>query len=223
MPRAHLRVSLPRGTWVAAVSTAHPEVTIRVLAVFADGNGVSLARVSGPTDDVRRALAAIDDAAAVTALDVLADREDEALIRFETTTPLLARAAQAVAVPLEPPVSVRDGHADLAVTASSERLSALGDSLQAAGLPFDVLSVSPSVDEDGVLTERQHDLLERAAARGYYDTPREATLTTLAEEFGVAKSSLSETLHRAEGRLVAAYLDEVPFQHRSDRDRSGTG
>lgn len=216
MPRARLRVDLPPGTWVADVSTAHPEVTIRVLAVFADGDGVGLARLSGPPADVERTLSAIDAAAGVTALDVLARRDGEALIRFETITPVLARAAQAAGVPLEPPVTVADGHADLAVTVPPDRLSALGDSLDAAGLSFDLRAVTPAPDDDPALTDRQHDLLVAAAERGYYDTPRETSLTDLAAALDVAKSSLSETLHRAEGRLVAAYLDETTASRSAD-------
>ncbi|MFD1514725.1 helix-turn-helix domain-containing protein [Halomarina rubra] len=218
MPRAHLRVDLPVGTWVADVSTTHPDVTIRVLAVFAAETGVGLARFSGPPAAVAAALAATRAAPGVTALDVLDDHDGAAVVRFETTTPVLARAAQAAAVPLEPPVTVVDGRADLVLTLPHERLSALGRAFEEAGLSFELTALSPAVDEESVLTDRQHRLLAAAADRGYYDTPRGTSLTALAADLGLAKSSLSETLHRAEGRLVAAYLDSESDGFDSESD-----
>lgn len=57
------------------------------------------------------------------------------------------------------------------------------------------------------LTARQRELLSLAVERGYYDSPRECTLTELAEAAGVSPSSASATLQRAEGSVVKQFLD----------------
>jgi predicted DNA binding protein len=44
--------------------------------------------------------------------------------------------------------------------------------------------------------------------RGYYDTPRTCTLTELADHLGIAKSTASERLHRAEGAIIRAFVAE---------------
>jgi predicted DNA binding protein len=49
-------------------------------------------------------------------------------------------------------------------------------------------------------------LLRTAVERGYYDTPRRCTLTELAEALDMAKSTCSETLHRAEGKITKQFL-----------------
>jgi len=41
----------------------------------------------------------------------------------------------------------------------------------------------------------------------YYDTQREVSLSELANEFGIAKSTCSEVLHRAEGTIVKEFFD----------------
>lgn len=61
----------------------------------------------------------------------------------------------------------------------------------------------------GVLTDRQREALSLAAAMGYYATPRESTLTEVADALGVAKSTASDLLHRAEGAVVERYLADV--------------
>ncbi|WP_254535556.1 helix-turn-helix domain-containing protein [Halomarina litorea] len=205
MPRARLRVDLSPDTWVHAVSTAHPEATLRVLAALSEGRtGVGLLDVLGVTDAL---LDAMRDQRGVTALDVLARDDERALLRFETSQPLLLQSAHASGVPLELPVTVRDGTATLRVTAPRERLRALRDQFERDGLAPRVEAVSPSTPDGSVLTDRQREILERAVELGYYETPRRVTLSDLAADLGVAKSTLSETLHRAESTLVRRHLD----------------
>lgn len=65
------------------------------------------------------------------------------------------------------------------------------------------------------LTSKQRGALELAVARGYYDIGRECSMTELADTVGIAKSTCSETLHRAEGqmikRFVSALIDPPPI------------
>ncbi|SFS09639.1 hypothetical protein SAMN05216559_3552 [Halomicrobium zhouii] len=56
------------------------------------------------------------------------------------------------------------------------------------------------------LTEQQLQTVEVALERGYYDVPRQTTLTELAEELDVSHQALSERLRRGHRRLVAATL-----------------
>jgi hypothetical protein len=95
------------------------------------------------------------------------------------------------------------------VTATRDRLSALGDQLRELGLEFDVESVTQRVETDRLLTDRQATLVETAVEAGYYDTPRSCTLTDLAERAGIAKSTASETLHRAEGKIVKQFVGDT--------------
>ena len=205
MPRARFSVDLPASTWVHAVSTAHPDVTLRVLAAVPDGGtGVGLLEISDVTDAL---LASIRDQPGVTALDVLARGDGRALLRFETSEPLVLLSARAAGVPLELPVTVRNGTAMLSVTAPRERLRGLRDRFERDGLDARVEAISPTTSDGSALTDRQRQVLERAVELGYYETPRRVTLSNLADDLGVAKSTLSETLHRAESNLVRRHLD----------------
>jgi predicted DNA binding protein len=82
------------------------------------------------------------------------------------------------------------------VTTTQDRLSTLGDQL---------------------LTERQQGLVRTAVDAGYYNTPRECTLTELAERLGIAKSTRSGALHRAEGAVIKRFLADGPL----DGDAAG--
>jgi predicted DNA binding protein len=56
------------------------------------------------------------------------------------------------------------------------------------------------------LTAGQREALVLAYERGYFDSPRETSLTELAEELGVTQQSLSERLKRGHRRLIAGEL-----------------
>ena len=56
-----------------------------------------------------------------------------------------------------------------------------------------------------------------AVDHGYYDTPRACSLTELAEEVGIAKSTCSETLHRAEETMIKQFMEDLPTPIQADR------
>ncbi|EMA06917.1 helix-turn-helix domain-containing protein [Haloferax denitrificans] len=53
------------------------------------------------------------------------------------------------------------------------------------------------------LPPRQRELLDTALEEGYYDMPREITLKELADEVGVAKTTASQHLRKAERQIVS--------------------
>ena len=214
MPRAKLRVRLPQTVWIGDLSTEYPNVEFRALAAVPTGEtGVGLVELSGPTrpEVIRR----IQDRETIVSLALLGESDDRTLIQFETTEPLLLFSITESGIPLEPPVEIRDGRATVEVTASQDRLSTFGSQPEQFGMSFDVEYVRRTLDStEQLLTDRQRDLIVAAVQQGYYDTPRESSLTALADHLGMAKSTVSEMLHRAEETVVkefAAELDDDPL------------
>lgn len=209
MPAARLSIAVPANVWMHAVSTAHPETTFRVLTALAgERSGIALVRLE--TDDPLPVLTDLDGRDDVVDLDLLWKQDDEALVQVETADQTLLVPLWQAGVPVEMPFTVVDGVATWELTTSAVRFSALGEYLDAAGVDYDVeyvrgIGEDPAAD---VLTDRQREVLLAALDRGYYDTPRESTLTEVAEALGVSKATCSDVLHRAEGRLVAWFAAE---------------
>ena len=209
MPKAKLTLTLPEEVWIGELSRAYPETTFRILAAIPDGgNGVGLAEIEG--DSLETLLADMRRYQDVTDVEVLNDTDERALVQFETTLPLLLLAARDSGVPLEMPFEICDGSAVWVLKAPSDRLSELGMQLRAFGIGFALESIQQEIDDDTLLTATQADLIHSAIEAGYYDTPRQCSLTDLAEDLGLAKSTASETLHRAEGKIIKQYADSAP-------------
>ena len=59
----------------------------------------------------------------------------------------------------------------------------------------------------GRLTDRQLEVLETAYERGYFERPKRANATELAEELGIAQSTLTEHLMTAQRKLLDDALE----------------
>ncbi len=57
------------------------------------------------------------------------------------------------------------------------------------------------------LSDAERETLETAVAEGYFETPREATLGTLADEFDVSKPAVSKNLRRGQQKLFERAVD----------------
>lgn len=208
MPQANLTITIPRGVWIGDISRDHPDVGIRILAALTgEDAGVGLIEISSP--DVDEILEDIRTSESVTEFEVLQRTEDTVLLQFETTMPLLLLPIHDSGVPLTMPFTIRDGNAQWEITAPQSRLSELGTQLEEFGIPFTVNEIHQHIEPEQLLTDRQLRLVTAAADHGYYDTPRRCSLTDLADELELAKSTMSETLHRAEEQIIKQYLDNL--------------
>ena len=58
------------------------------------------------------------------------------------------------------------------------------------------------------ITTKQRRTLETALEAGYYETPRETSLSELAEDLSISESAVSQRLNAAETKLVKSFLEE---------------
>lgn len=70
-------------------------------------------------------------------------------------------------------------------------------SIDGIGVP-----ASPMSKADRRLTERQREVFETARRSGYYEWPREISADALANDIGIAKTTLLEHLRKAETKLL---------------------
>ncbi len=70
------------------------------------------------------------------------------------------------------------------------------------------VSADPVVVDREILTDRQREIVETAHEMGYFDYPKGANATDVAEELGVARSTFTEHLAAAQTKLMDAILEE---------------
>lgn len=209
MPRAKLTVRIPDGHWIRDVSTTYPDAAFRVSSVLPGPDAVvGVLELTAPKPVP--ILAAIDEREAVRNLELLWTREGTALFQVETSNPSLLAPIRRAGVPMETPFAVEDGAVTWELTTSADRLSALGDSLEENAIAYRIEYVHDvgAGSAGQLLTDRQREVFLTALERGYYDVPREATLTAVASHLEISKSTCSDVLHRAEGSIARWFAAE---------------
>lgn len=101
-----------------------------------------------------------------------------------------------------------DGSAHVLVKGPRPAIAALSRILALPSAPIEVRQVGSSPADLRLLTKGQDEALRAAMAAGYYRIPRPLNLHDLAKQLGISSASLSERLRRAEGRVIARYLNE---------------
>ena len=210
MPRARVRfrppVSPPGGPF--RFSRDHPEADLRILNAYPTGEGL-LVVLEMTTADPVAGMHLLDGGPLESSSEVLHADDRTVLIQFELPfVPPPYRAIFASRNLPQFPYRLEDGWMVADLTTSHERLSRFKDELESTGFAFDVVWIRQSVDPVDLLTDRQRRFVTEAIERGYYDTPRRCSLTDLATELEVSKSTASVVLHRAEETVIKEFFTD---------------
>ena len=160
------------------------------------------------TEDIE---AAFDPHPGVTDIRFIDSVEDEYLMRAEWereyfgVLSALARANVAVLTGM----GMKDEWRFEVRGESQEALGEFRAYCQKNDIPIEITAVHamlPIQGEGYELTETQREALVLAYERGYFDSPREASLEEIADELGITQQSLSSRLRRGHRRLIGATL-----------------
>ncbi len=109
-------------------------------------------------------------------------------------------------------VSIRGDGLELSIIAEHSIIKEVGARIQSSDLACEVLRIrdyeGSVTDARNALTSRQNDIIMHAYRQGYYETPRQTTLSELAEELGIDESTVAEHLQRAEKNVLEHALIE---------------
>jgi predicted DNA binding protein len=206
LTKASLSIEIPDGAWVSTVSQNHPDAVFRVLSAFAaDDHGVGIVEIEadGRLDEI---ITDISEHESIAEMEILWNEVSDLLIEFKTRTPMMLLAARRSNVPVRMPFEIRDGIGSWELTASRKRLSELSSVFENMGISYEVEYIHKIRSEE-FLTDKQRNVMETALDMGLYDTPRRVSMSDVADELGIAKSTCSEILHRAEEKIIKDFFD----------------
>ncbi|WP_440770500.1 helix-turn-helix domain-containing protein [Natronorubrum sp. DTA28] len=145
------------------------------------------------------------------------DREEIYRFERESTADCACEVIERTGTPLS---SVRAQNGALLLTFRTLELEEIADIVDSLRARFDGVLVEELtqdheddssdrviVDRD-LLTTRQREILETAHELGYFEYPKGANATDVAEELGIARSTFTEHLAAAQTKLLDALLEE---------------
>ncbi|MFB6283451.1 MAG: helix-turn-helix domain-containing protein [Halobacteria archaeon] len=184
---------------------------VNYINLLHDDTIMSLYTMEGEGDEMKRELDRHSD---VLSYDVFDVDEDEYHVyvhvdRGEPVTNVLSLIEE-LRIIIDTPMEFTDEGLKVRAIAEQGTLNeALGKVPEE--IDFEIKKVGEySSGEEGllsVLTQKQRSVLETAVAMGYYEVPRGADYKEIAEEVGVAASTASEHLRKAESKLITSLLE----------------
>lgn len=150
-------------------------------------------------------------------IDKYEEDEDGILVSLLCTHPLAIMGIEMANIHLQTPYKL------CSEMGMELRISGISDSVRKFVslvrelIPPDKISVQSIKGDIGngwtdELTSRQKEIISYAAYRGYYGTESKTTLKDLADELGVARSTLGEHIQRAESMILRKAIEELKTQ-----------
>ena len=209
------RVSFPvTGTCPCfEVSNVHPNLHLEVEGCLHVGNGhmIERVRIHNPPPEVDVKEAFRQHPAVKEVNTVLSTTESTV---HELTVPVCSviRIHERLKIMPTYPFHIKDGRESIVVTGSNERIREFISEIREAipGLQVDMVSRTRVDGSEGILTDRQREIFHIALSAGYWDIPRRTTLSQMASNLSISKSTLSEHISMIERKL----LHLIEEQHR---------
>ena len=196
-----IEVCLPEGHWAGEATRNHPNAVLQIIETMPLGKGRGTAQIATEPD----LLNDLENLGGVERVDSLGS--GKASVTIASGGGGFIKPLRTVGVVPRTPFDVIDGWADWTIQCSSEQAKNLIKQIQEDGIQMRLKSTRSS--EEKLLTKRQTEVFELALRRGYWKSPREITLTELALELGVAKSTLSVMLHSIECKVIEKFSLEI--------------
>lgn len=211
------------GCWTATVNDEFRDVSGTILFSYAEGDNsatmVSFDVASASTAD--RLVAWLRDHAVVEECQLVDRSDGVAYVNLRTdyasseTQPLQNALRETRCFPVDSAQVYENREHCSLVAVDHEQLQTVHDRLREYGsvvvnavtdhasdqLPSEMHGLNGLVDD---LSPRQREVIARAVAAGYYDSPRRCTVAELAEEDDANMSTVSEHLRRGEAKVIQA-------------------
>jgi predicted DNA binding protein len=209
MVTAKLAIELDDSLPIPALSRTTPGTRFRHVSCIVEDDGeCGLALLEVESEIAEEVLSALESHPLLRDFEVLERSPNGATCRYETDVSYIYHVVRDAEIIPVFPYTVCDGILFFETTTTPERLSRFSDGLAERDINFDVTMVTTDAEASTILTPRQRQFVRAALERGYYDDPRRCSLTDLATEQGVATSTASRILHRAESRVMQWFADE---------------
>ena len=151
-------------------------------------------------------------------IDKYEEDEDGILVSLLCTHPLAIMGIEMANIHLQTPYKLcSEMGMELRISGISDSVRKLVSVVREL-MPPDKISVQSIKGDIGngwtdELTDRQKEIISYAAYRGYYGTESKTTLKDLADELGMARSTLGEHIQRAESMILRKAIEDLNTQN----------
>ena len=196
-----IEVRLPDGHWAGDATRTHPSSVLQIIETMPLSKGRGTAQIV--TD-----VSLISELYSFSGIESIQKLEkNRATVTIASGGGGFIRALRVVSVVPRTPFDVIDGWADWTIQCSPEQAKQLVQEINSEGLQMRLKSTRFTAEK--LLTPRQTEVFELAKRKGYWNNPRDISISELSNILKVSKSTLSVMLHSIQSKIVEKYYDEI--------------
>ncbi len=201
-----IRITFPEKLWLGQLSRQFPNFQFEIKSFIPISQdpiiGNNLVTITGTNPS--QILVNLQNHPSLVSYFVLEESLTQMTLNTQTKDQFLLKAIIKNYILIKFPVKIDNGQADFTVTSSRENIDQFMQDLNEVGIEADLKSIGHYTEDENetILTPRQNDVYRQAREAGYYDTPRRITLSELADQLKISKSTLSTMLQRVHKKLL---------------------
>lgn len=203
---SRLVIFYPPQLWLGNFSRKFPYLEIKITAFVPISVepfiGNSMIQISGVIS--QEIFDFLEKQDSLISYSVLEKSEQGLFLSTHTKDPFFLKAIVKSGILVKLPVKVFEGTAEFVINGSRENIDEFITILGNKNIQVEIKQLG-TFDPNLIsftLTPKQYEIYQQAKNMGYYNSPREITLTDLAVKLNMAKSSLSGMLQRIHTRLL---------------------
>ena len=200
-----VHISVPKSKWLAVYNEKFPELTFNIFSKYLidENTGVTLFQVAG--NNVNRFLKDFKGKIAQDAFQLLFEGEDRVLLNIKTKDPWILSALVKTELLIIYPIPVKKGKIIMDTITSRKKFDKFLSELDIQKINYSIKSVG-YFRPIPLLSKKQIEILNLAVKLGYFEIPRNISLTNFAKRLEISPSALSETMRRINRKLAKNYL-----------------
>ncbi len=201
-----LSIDIPQDKWLATFNKKYPELTFHILSNILIGEelGITSFQIRGPS--VTRFVADFKENLAKSGSQILFEGEDLVILNVKEEDPWILNTLVKTELLITYPVLVKDGKIRIGAITNRSKVDRFLLQLKKKDIRAEIQHIGYYY-KSTLLTQRQNEIVNLAYQKGFFNIPRNLSLSEFAQDLKISKSALSETLRRIFKKLAHNYLN----------------
>lgn len=201
-----LSVTLPTEIWISEVSRTFPDYFFEFKSVMmtnieemATNN---LFSIKGLYPE--KCLQIMKSFSDINLITILEEKPQNMMLMVQSKNHFILHAMQKYHIVPQFPITIQNGVATIQMIGCRSHIDEFIDELQQKHMRVEMHQMGAYEHKSSLneLTPRQLEIYQKAKKAGYYETPRKITLTELAKQENLSKSTLSILLQKVHKKLL---------------------
>jgi predicted DNA binding protein len=201
-----LSIDIPQDKWLATFNKKYPELNFQILSNFLIGENTGITSFQIRGASVKQFISDFKDSLAKKSSQILFEGENLVILNVKEVDPWILNTLVKTELLVSYPVLVKKGKIRMEAITNRSKVDKFLTQLKKKDIGAKIERIGYYY-KSTLLTQRQNEIVNLAYEKGFFNIPRNISLSLFAKDLKISKSALSETLRRIFKKLANNYLN----------------